>query len=327
MSIFISIASYKDYLLALTLTEAYKKAKNPDQLFFGLALSYDTPFDHSMIPDSQKYVVTFDPDKRPGVHRKRALLVNIAKQKQCDYFLQLDSHMRFVNNWDEKLINDLLELELVAQSDKVLFSGCEDIVFNEDIHSDTVSFYPNNVKKSMSILTFEDTGFYFLQKEDRSEAVDYLAGYQKTNIIKSGFIFAKNSFINDVEYCQLSEEMDEEQHLSWQTYIMGWDVYINSTKNFIVHNPDHKVLWGEDWLGKPRKFGSDNAVNNDQLMNIHLFHQLAWSHEIGPSMPLNPVRRSEDFFKEIEVNNFKDIVSKVYPLISLQYKRLGFIVN
>ena len=107
MKIFIQIASYRDDDVLLTIQSALENASNPLCLTFGICLQYD-PSDKVLPQD-------FDGLNNPNIRVLRILATdtlgagfarNMAQQLWSgeEYVLQIDSHMRFSQDWDNYLL-------------------------------------------------------------------------------------------------------------------------------------------------------------------------------------------------------------------------------
>jgi len=113
MKIFIQIASFCDPQLPITIEDCIKNAKKPENLVFSIARQYN-PDDNSdnlekWKDDKRFKVINILHTESKGVCWARNLV-----QQQYDgekYTLQIDSHMRFVPNWDEKMIKMLKDLQ------------------------------------------------------------------------------------------------------------------------------------------------------------------------------------------------------------------------
>jgi glycosyltransferase involved in cell wall biosynthesis len=107
--IFIQIASYRDPQLLPTIRDCINNSKYPKNLVFSIAWqhsiedSWDTLDEFKN--DKRFKIIDIDYKKSEGACWARNLL-----QQQYDgedYTLQLDSHHRFIKDWDEELINML----------------------------------------------------------------------------------------------------------------------------------------------------------------------------------------------------------------------------
>lgn len=105
--IFIQIASYRDPQLLATLRDCINKAKSPENLVFSITWQHsnDDEWDNlnEFKNDERFKIIDVDYKDSKGACWARNLL-----QQQYDgeeYTFQLDSHHRFIQNWDEELIN------------------------------------------------------------------------------------------------------------------------------------------------------------------------------------------------------------------------------
>jgi hypothetical protein len=102
-TIFIQIASYRDPQLIPTLDDCIAKAKFPENLRFCIAWQYG-PEDNI---DKYKNDSRFNIIEIPFSESKGACWARNQIQQRYNgetYTLQLDSHHRFIENWDEELI-------------------------------------------------------------------------------------------------------------------------------------------------------------------------------------------------------------------------------
>lgn len=109
MSIFISIASYKDPELVPTIEDCLAKADRPEDLRFGIVWQKEEN-DHSLdkyLTDRRFCVWEFDAKDSKGCCWSRAHCQSFYSGET--YFLQLDSHHRFEPHWDTTCIRMLAE--------------------------------------------------------------------------------------------------------------------------------------------------------------------------------------------------------------------------
>ena len=110
--IFVSIASYKDSDLINTINDLYYKAKNPKKVFVGVFIQ-DT-FDQI-----NKINILLDSNNHPYSKNIKIKTIFFEQAKGCgwarniiskelyngeDYFMCVDSHSRFLKDWDEVYI-------------------------------------------------------------------------------------------------------------------------------------------------------------------------------------------------------------------------------
>lgn len=111
--IFVQIASYRDPELLHTLKDCLTNAENPDNLVFSIAWQHSKEDEWDNLDeyknDPRFKIIDINYQRSKGVCWARNLL-----QQQYDneeYTLQLDSHHRFIKNWDTELISELKKLQ------------------------------------------------------------------------------------------------------------------------------------------------------------------------------------------------------------------------
>lgn len=218
-SIFISIASYRDPELQPTLSDIFKKAKHPARLVVKVHRQYcedDKGFDDpKKFRKDERVEITDIPYKQSdGVCKIRRDL-----QKQYDgedYILQLDSHHRFVKNWDEKLITDLEKLK--KKSSKPVLTAY------------LPSYDPDNSAARINS-PWEMRFDRFLPQGPampKPETIDdhkELSGPIPAYMLSGHFIFADGKFYEDVPYDPELYFHGEEISLAVRAYTHGYDLY------------------------------------------------------------------------------------------------------
>ena len=112
-TVFIQIASYRDPELLPTLKDCLDKAKYPENLRFGIAWQHSSEDEWDNLDqyknDSRFRIIDIDYKDAKGACWAR----NQIQQKYDGekYTFQLDSHHRFIQDWDEELINMILQLQ------------------------------------------------------------------------------------------------------------------------------------------------------------------------------------------------------------------------
>lgn len=108
--IFIQIASYRDPQLLPTIRDCIKNAKYPENLVFGICWQRDE-FEslEEFAKDERFRVIDVPYSESRGACWARNKIQQLYKREK--YTLQLDSHHRFIKDWDECLINMLESLK------------------------------------------------------------------------------------------------------------------------------------------------------------------------------------------------------------------------
>ena len=222
MSIFIGIPSYCDPVLGFTMAQAYEKAKYPDEVFFGVVdqSPLDTPsLIPAHIPATQIASIRVDASQSRGCCWARSLVGSLYKDQ--DWFLQLDSHMMFEQDWDEYLCTKAEACMSLAGSNCVVSSYPENFRFVEGkpvslakeprllanvVHADA-KFGEKNPVLNFSAISLKGAA-----------AVE---GFH----IAGGFLFAPGDYAQIVPYDPYMYFIGEEQSMSLRLYTHGWSIY------------------------------------------------------------------------------------------------------
>jgi hypothetical protein len=101
--IFVQIASYRDPELLPTIRDCIAKAKHPERLTFGINWQRDENESLEEFIDDPRFRIIDTPwNQSKGLCWARSLIQKLWKGEK--YTMQLDSHHRFLQNWDEELI-------------------------------------------------------------------------------------------------------------------------------------------------------------------------------------------------------------------------------
>ncbi len=222
-TIFISLASYCDDMLEFTIKSAYNKAKNKENIIFGIV-------DQSYV-NNREYIKSFDfskqirychifPDDSLGVSWARHLCFSLYNNEE--YFLQVDSHTYFEENWDENLINQYQTL--LEKSSKPIISTYPYGFTIDNNNEITCSKQSGNyvlVLRPKKELTLTEDNLVLQFRGEHILSDEPILGSH----IAAGFLFAKGDFIEEVPYDPYLYFHGEEQSLAIRSYTKGWDIY------------------------------------------------------------------------------------------------------
>ena len=234
MRIFISIASYQDFMLEHTVNSCYDNAKYKNMLEFGILdqttkpLEFDSKF-------TMNYV-SCPPSESEGACWARSRIQKELMGDQ-DIYMQIDSHILFEKNWDEYLIKEYNRAK--TWIDKPVITG-----------------YP----RGFSVIEMGDRGFntdeeYIFKKYPKSEGGPHTqvmkvsqafhTGLFSTAIARDadpkqykgfmfagGFVFTEMQWALDVPYDPKIFFSGEEPTLALRSFTKGYD---------IVHVPETPV--------------------------------------------------------------------------------------
>lgn len=222
-SIFISIASYRDPDLINTIKDAYEKADNPDNLVFGIVFQgeVDELNDFAKELVGNKVKIKYVPiEKTKGTGWARNILTRDYLTNE-DYWLQIDSHMRFKKSWDTELISFYKNIgeECLVSAFPPHFG------FNEDYEYYTKERTLNN--KSL-VIDFTEVFSYRDTKGKIPEGE-----YEETITASGAFQFASNYVANHLTFDEYYNPWMDQEITSCLAHMNGFKIYA----------PRKAVLW------------------------------------------------------------------------------------
>ena len=221
MTVFLSIASYRDPVLPFTIARALQTARWPDKLHFGIvdqspAASPGTPIP-TAAPARMSYV-RLEPTYARGPCWARAIAMSLYDGE--DWFFQIDSHMDFDPHWDDKLITEAQKL-MEGRRGIVISSYPNPFIFEngEPVPKPTTHKVLVHVVKpgaefeaNHPVLGFE------AHPMDLEEAAPGIH-------LGAGCMFAPGSFVEALPYDPWFYFHGEEQAIAMRTYTHGWDIF------------------------------------------------------------------------------------------------------
>lgn len=313
-TIFIQIASYRDPECSWTVQDAFGKAKHPERIFAGICKQDDPGAKDDCLkapPQGHVRLKQFHWRESQGVCWARHQAQQLWQGE--DYVLSIDSHTRFVPEWDELLIRQLEE----CPSKKPVLSnhpGC----YRPPDHL--------NLDSRPTILRAQP---YSLQGDIRfvGANLDRLPKAPlRAAFCCAGFIFARSDLIREVPYDPYLYFDQEEVSLSARLFTHGFDVY--SLKNVLLfHYYRHTADRPE--VRQPSLHWQDNAgwMRLQERARKRLNHLLGHSSSENPDViqeldkyGLGAVRTLQDY------ESFCGIDFKLRD-VSERALRCGFIEN
>lgn len=263
--IFLSIASYCDSQLSETIQSALDNISDKDKVRI-VVHDQNTQEEHQKLLEKEfintEFIFT-EKDESKGVIWAR----NRIREKfdNEDFFLQVDSHTRFKKDWDLILLNSYDSIE----DEKVIITTYPN-------HFD----YPDTDKKYLELDHNTPLKINrFLQKDSNIDNrrvagnLPSLEDYEtvKTKWAAAGFFFATGSWLGEVEIPDNIKFNGEEDHLTFLSFLKGWNLYI-TPEAVVWHNYDYKNVETD----KPYREHNNKTVEDEQGMehvNNFLFNK------------------------------------------------------
>lgn len=221
MSIFISIASYRDTELLPTVNSIINNADNINDIHFGI-VSQDLKNKHpdlSFIKNLSYLKMDFREAKGVGFARKLAMEMYNGES----FYLQLDSHMRAVKGWDTKLIDMYQVSKDMAGTDKIVLSQYPAAY---EIDTGGKEYFVQNHEELWSTPTWSrvhnrDNGSW----SSLRQPIDDLSKPHPSHTVLAGYLFAEGSFVEEIPYDERISFMGEELCIAIRAYTRGWKIY------------------------------------------------------------------------------------------------------
>jgi hypothetical protein len=253
--IFVQIASYRDSECFFTVENIFKTAKYPERIFVGICNQIDIEEDkeiafanYSKKENVREIIVPVEQVK--GGVWARAQAQSLWRDEE--YVLQLDAHMRFLENWDEYLIetlkkcpskNPILSSMVTGYSPpdnlELVREGYRCITNVKSVYKDIIAnpinlaggIYKNEGKKS---------------------------GLVRSPFIIGNFIFGHNKFFKDVPLDPFIYFHGYEISFSARLWTFGYDIF-QPEKNYVYH-----------YWAKPMSKSAKYKSNKQQLQKFSI---------------------------------------------------------
>ncbi|MFN7834389.1 MAG: GlcNAc-transferase family protein [Burkholderiaceae bacterium] len=220
-TIFISIASYCDPLLKFTISNAFANARRPGNLRFGVVDQSPVEARMKMAGETAPRQISYvhiQPRDARGACWARAIGMSLYQGE--DWFLQIDSHMLFEPDWDDRLIASARQCARI--NPKCIVSSYPNAF--EIIDGKAVPKY--TTRKILAHIVKRDSNFdpehiilnFYAVGVERDEP---LIGFH----LGAGCVFAPGRFVSDIPYDPHLYFHGEEQTLAARAYTHGWDIF------------------------------------------------------------------------------------------------------
>ena len=319
-SIFISIASYRDKDCVNTVYDCFQKAKYPEKVFVGVCQqNKDEDEDIYNVEKLAPYrnnirILRIPFFKAKGPTYARFLCSGLFNGET--YYMQIDSHTRFTQNWDEIVIDMLNRC-----GEKAVLS-----YYPKEITDTNLETVPRICRARFN----EDSMISF----DGADLLSSPMKLVKVPFIAAGFFFTNSEFLDIIPFDPYLPNLfvGEEILLSVRFWTHGWDIY-SPDKNIIFHHytrSDEPKVWND------KKFNGDDA-----LKKVKYYLKMIDKKDVPEKLQkeldrygLGNERTIEDYYKfaGIDVNNkkinknFCDTIEhfKIIERKSINHRRIYF---
>lgn len=214
-SIFVQIASYHDYELIKTITDAIDKSSGSVHINFGVHSSYFENNDIE-IPNLQnvKKYISKAPDNL-GMGMGRFIAHSFYNGE--DYYLQIDSHMRFDYNWDLDMIRDVDNYRCLGFQKPLITDYPKPYWYQGEVET-TRDFYEPVQRRVFKQESYFTEVFFPMQTSELNPK-----GNAYTKSLSGGSVFTVGDFITpNTKIFDSGEEL----FLSLRAYTNGFDLLL-----------------------------------------------------------------------------------------------------
>jgi len=239
-TIFVSIASYRDQLCPMTIITLYEMAQNPENVYVGLCQQNDIkkdtecvfPEGHPLTKIAKKNVRRINIPHTQAKGPTYARFICASMYKNEDFFMMIDSHSLFSQDWDIHLFNMYNSL-LKAGHKKIIISHYPPKL--EDYQSEVdpksyVTVLERTNKNNEGIPVFQGAGW---QVPGDLPTLNYY--------ISANFMFAPGRIVKDIPFDPHLPFLFEGEEIlySVRAYTSGWDTF-SPNMNVIYHHYTRK---------------------------------------------------------------------------------------
>ena len=245
-TIFVSIASYRDFYCSRTLESMYQNAKYPENLYAGICIQNKEGDEDCVLPENltqySKNVATIRMKnyEAKGPTWARYLCTTLFNDQ--DYFFQIDSHTLFEQDWDIILMSMIDEIKQNTESTDVVLSHYPP---NYQEHSNKNK--NKNIVDTICQSFFNEKGMVsFLGASPIDMSKDK---YVQTPHIAAGMFFCEGKCIREVPYDPNLPNLfvGEEILHSARVWTAGYDIY-SPTQVTVYHlytRSDQPHVWDD----------------------------------------------------------------------------------
>lgn len=264
MTIFVSIASYRDTELPLTINSLIQNADFPQNLHIAVVDQSTKSERLDLSTSSNIKSIWIHPRNARGAGYARAQAQRMYENE--DWFLQIDSHSRFEQGWDTKLIDMYSAASSAAGNPKIILSQFPKAYIregNEDIAIHSVK-YPNDPHRQI-VYWYRDSvwsGFRIPFDDPRFSVPE------ESETILAGFVFAPGSLVDEVPYDPDICFWGEELTFSIRAWTRGWQIY-SPNEMVISHfyeRKGHNKIWDSRNLSSKWKIIEEQSIMRQNMV-------------------------------------------------------------
>ena len=243
--IFVSVASYRDDVCPSTVENLFVMASKPQNVFVGICQQNNEKEDVDCIGISHSQsnirIIRIPYTEAKGPTYARYLASTLWDGEE--YYLQIDSHSKFVKDWDIKCINMINDIKSQGLSTKPVLSHYpKELNEYDKFNESEKTILPRICKpffNNRDMISFMG-----------SEIKDSENKYHLTPFVAGGMMFCDSSFLQELPYDPNLPYIfvGEEILHSIRFYTNGWDIF-TPVENIVFHEytrSDKPKIWTDN---------------------------------------------------------------------------------
>lgn len=194
-TIFVSVASYRDKQCSKTIQDLYEKAAYPNRIFVGIVQqNFDTDAECITEDNNHIRILRMKAADAQGPCLARYHATKLYRGET--FFLQIDSHTRFIDKWDQLLINIYMGYQRLINTDKIVISHYP---LSFDVHSNNLPANYQNLTTSYHKI-FQNTDGIMQFEAAIINSFDPTTVCKRQPIAAAGFMFGLGRMLRDVPF-------------------------------------------------------------------------------------------------------------------------------
>ena len=223
-TIFVQITAFRDPEYQPTLHSLFNRAAHPENIRVGACLQYDSEadqhcFEKRLPADAAIDEQYYEARDSGGMCWARQITQSMHKGEK--FTIQIDSHMRFVPDWDVKLVEMWRHLR---DPNAIITHYAPNYEPGQGRVRDQISGM-GAFQWKLGTLWFKHAPFYSVKNlPPKPTTAAFISGH---------FLFGPSSMIADVPYDELIERHGEESSMAVRFWTSGYNIY----------HPNEPILW------------------------------------------------------------------------------------
>jgi hypothetical protein len=318
--IFVCTSAYNDTDLDITLSTAFYRAANPENIYFGIALQYpDMP-----LPDLSRYnnvrTNVINISSPIGTSPSRVYAVELLEDES--YFLSIDSHTVFKQDWDKNLLEyyailkEKFDKPIISTYSPYWYRDKNGTFFNQNKHT--------NMDEEMPIYTLK-----FKEKDEFNNDVFIMPTptwnkpvekkYEEHHLIGAHLLFTESSYIKEVPF-DPEITYHEENTTAMRAWTRGYRIFAINKDVLWTREMFHGVVDQNSWRTKVFKQDDFGKTYSEKIISGALrCKDILLGKELG--LYGAPTKELLEQYEMAAGINHKEIYEKIYNYVKLNFHR------